>query len=130
MVLLVSYLHEKKNSKCNFYVDTSFESLGLMMKNGYWYSFETNAWEAALFPPYPTFIPEPDALFGYRGQPTIFGNPTCNSEDECEGLDVIQYDSDENAWYNIGEMTQQRRFHTVFEVPSSFCAQAEPPPTR
>ncbi len=100
------------------------------MKNGYWYNFETDTWQAALFPPYASFAPEPDSLFDYRGQPTIFGNPTCNSEGECQGLDVIQYDPDENTWYNIGEMTHQRRFHTVIEVPSSFCVQAEPPPAR
>ncbi len=103
-----------------------------MLQNGYWYDITEQTWQAARFPPYPQEpnVPEPEALFNFRGRPTIFGNPSCDSQGECVYLDVIQYNPGTNSWDNLGEMLHSRELHTVVEVPESFCLLAEFPEPR
>ncbi len=63
----------------------------------------------------------PDALWSFRGKPTVFGSTVCDGLGNCEFRGVEQYDVDTDMWINIGEMIQTRTFHEVVEVPVSFC---------
>ncbi len=101
-----------------------------MHNTGWWYDIAEETWQALRFPPYPEFETIPNNLYSFRGLPTIFGNSACNSEGECESLDIIQYNSDEDIWYTLGEMLHPRQYHEVIEVPSSFCVETEYPAPR
>ncbi len=95
---------------------------GIMLANGYWWDIEADTWQAARFPPYPR-VPDlatPD-VFGWRGRPTVFGNPSCDGEGNCEYVDVVQYDPEGDSWVNLGKMSESKRYQAVVEVPEEFC---------
>ncbi len=92
-------------------------------------------WEQLRFPPFPEFLPfetSPLMMYSFRGKPTIFNMPTCDSEGECILNDIVQYDSLSDHWESIGTMLHQRSFSNVVEVPREYCdvARYEPPSQR
>ncbi len=105
-------------------------SAGILLSNGYWYSFSASVWQQKRFPPYAPLDRIPNELYTFRGRPTIFGAATCDGNGECEYTDVIQYMSEEDKWKSVGKMLHTRQFHEVIEVPLSFCEIADPAPPR
>ncbi len=97
------------------------------MRNGYWYNIEDNTWQQQRFPPYANVAPEPDAVWKFRGKPTVFGSTVCEGDGTCIYTGIEQYDLDTNTWVHLGRMTQTRVFHDVIEVPVSFCDFEENP---
>ncbi len=107
-----SYLH--KSNFIKYY-------LGILLRNGYWYDIGNDAWAQRRFPPYANVVVEPDAVWSFRGKPTVFGSTVCDGEGNCKYTGVEQYDVDMDKWIHLGELTQTRTFHDVVEVPVSFC---------
>ncbi len=103
-------------------IKETYSLLGVMIRNGYWFNLDSKEWESKRFPPYTdvAFI-EPDAMYNFRGKPTIFGNPLCGDEGACEFTEVLQYSSDTNTWESLGKLLQSRLYHEVIEVPGEFC---------
>ncbi len=101
------------------YITYKYNSLqiflsGLMLRNGYWFNLIDSTWEAKRFPPNPpNTIADPDALYTFRGAPTMFGGAVCDSELTCEYREVLQYDSEEDLWVSLGNMMESRGFHEV-----------------
>ncbi len=101
---------------CNFLL-----TAGILLRNGFWFDIGERKWQQRRFPPFPNFIPEPNAIYSFRGKPTVFGNLYCDVEVNCDYSQVIQYDAESGDWIDIGKMKQGRAFHTVIEVPMEFC---------
>ncbi len=104
-----------------------------MLRNGYWFNLNTEEWEAKKFPPNNPFVSEADAMHYFRGEPTVFGSPVCNSEGHCYYTEVIQYNPIYDRWDSIGTISESKQFHEVVEVPREFCeriaAASTAPPT-
>ncbi len=86
-----------------------------MIRNGYWYNLATSEWVAKRFPPYPRIgdYELADALYSFRGSPTIFGSPVCDEKGECEYREVLWYDRDDDIYVSLGNMREQRFNHEV-----------------
>ncbi len=100
-----------------------------MLRNGYWFNLDSLEWEVKMFPPNNVYVTEADSLYSFRGMPTIFGSPVCNSEGDCEYTEVMQYDNDDDEWNSLGYLLESRSFQAVIEVPQSVCDLIEPPTT-
>ncbi len=114
MVFFVILGYQRASFKLLFY-------LGILLRNGYWYNIEENTWQQQRFPPYANVAPEPDAVWKFRGKPTIFGSTVCEGDGTCIYTGIEQYDLNTNTWKHLGRLTQTRVFHDVIEVPASFC---------
>ncbi len=98
--------------------------LGILLTNGYWFNLQTRQWEQVRFPPYPEFEPFETRnlmMYSFRGKPTVFNMPSCDSDGECIYNDVVQYDSLYDRWESIGTMLHHRGFSTIVEVPGEYC---------
>ncbi len=96
---------------------------GILLRNGYWYRLSDNTWHQMKFPPHIMLghLQDADALYNFRGKPTTFGAPTCDSDIACEYTEINQYHSNTNQWVKIGNLRQSRGFHEVIEIPLEFC---------
>ncbi len=92
-----------------------------MLRSGYWFNLGTAEWEAKKFPPNNPFVIEADAMHYFRGKPTIFGSPQCDSEGNCYYTEVIQYNPDYDHWDSLGTISESKQFHEVVEVPREIC---------
>ena len=66
-------------------------------------------------------IEEPNAIWKFRGKPTVFGNTVCDGQANCDYTGVVQYDVDTDRWYDLGTLQRSRKYHHMVEVPVSFC---------
>ena len=109
------------------------EERGIMTHLGYWFNLNNLQWEAKKQPPYlPDGVFKPNAIWSFRGKPTLFGYPDCEEADGCttrNNTQVFQYDIDADEWHPIGELTLGTKFHSVVEVPGEFCDAWFAPPT-
>ncbi len=94
---------------------------GILLQNGYVYDIEASTWDTVAFPPNNPIVQEANSAFSFRGRMTIFGNPVCDGDGQCEYREVLQYDPDGNAWVSLGKMVMDRRLHEVVEVPAEWC---------
>ena len=62
-----------------------------------------------------------NALFNFRGRPTVFGEAECGAEGECENKNIVQYRAEEDEWVKVGEMRQSRILHDVIVMPDRIC---------
>ncbi len=95
--------------------------LGIMTQAGNWLRLDTLQWEQkdpAPLVPSGGFVNE---MVRFRGRPTIVGAPRCNAVLDCTRDQIVQYDPDLDTWILLGQLQQQRRLHTVIEIPQSFC---------
>ena len=53
---------------------------GILLRSGFWFNLRTEEWEQLRFPPYFEFARAPNAMYSFRGKPTVFGNTVCDSE--------------------------------------------------
>ena len=94
---------------------------GIITRDGNWLNLNTLQWEVKVMPYYDPAANVPNAMWSFRGLPTIFGVPSCDGADVCENRDVIQYDPQLNKWTTLGSMVHSRSNHEVIEVSASFC---------
>ena len=94
---------------------------GIFTRQGNFYDIEAGTWTKKAFPAFDPVGSYPNALFLHQGKPTIFGNTKCSAEGDCENKQIIQYDTDNDEWVEIGEMLQSRSYHTAIPVPRSMC---------
>ncbi len=108
--------------------------LGLLLTSGFWLNLRTLEWTQLKFPPLPELGQQPPnvQMFSFRGNPTIFGSPACDTEGECLHKDVLQYNSARDEWNVIGELLHHRGLSTYAEVPAAYCdvTRFEEPDTR
>ena len=96
--------------------------IGIMTTHGYWFNIHRKRWETKTPPPFYHKLPVPNGLVNFRGKPTIFGNLVPNGNATAwENTAVDQYDPDSDSWVRLGHLKQPREYHTVIEVPGSFC---------
>ena len=94
---------------------------GIFTRTGNWLNLNTLQWEVKVMPYYDPAASVPNAMWSFRGLPTIFGMSACDGGSVCDNRDVIQYDPQTNAWVNLGAMVHSRTNHDVVEVPASYC---------
>ena len=95
---------------------------GIMSTYGEWFNLTDGSLLNLAPPPYPpgqNYSP-PSNLFQFQGLPTIFGLESC-SDGNCGPKEVWQYQSTENVWLKLGEMIIDREFHSIVEIPNTFC---------
>ena len=78
-------------------------------------------WEQKHEPPFHPWGFESNQMYTWRGLPTIFGNPICDTNEECDYKRIVQYSPDRDEWINIGEAMFSRRFFDLIPVPAEFC---------
>ena len=93
---------------------------GIFTPYGYWFNINTKEWHVRAFPPYTTIHALPNAMWSFRGLPTIFGHTKCDDNAVCDNSLVFQYHPHIDEWVQIGTMNS-RRSHEVVEVPGDFC---------
>ncbi len=96
--------------------------LGIFLQFGYWFGLESQEWKKLAISPFDPVTNDPNAMWTFRGRPTIFGQANCNDEGECSTKDVIQYNPDNNSWVFLGTLRDNRRSHEVIEIPGELCA--------
>ena len=94
---------------------------GIMTRYGYFFDISTQTWTKKADPPVVSIAGVTNALWTFRGKPTIFGHPVCDDVGRCEFKEVWQYDPDMDIWEPIGEMLHSRTYTTVIEVPAEWC---------
>jgi len=104
---------------------------GILLRDGFFFGFDSREWQAKRFPPHIDLVRIPDATWTFRGKPTTFGSPVCDDKGQCEYLEIMAYDAETNSWDSLGFMNEQRNFMDVIEVPEHFCDRYDddiPPP--
>ena len=48
---------------------------GIFIRYGHFYNLVNNQWEKYNLHPYDPLVTFPNAMFSFRGKPTVFGNP-------------------------------------------------------
>ncbi len=99
---------------------------GIFTRYGFWLGLNSQQFEKVHEPPYHPWANVPNAMWSFRGRPTIFGNPVCDIEQNCLYNRVIQYVPESDEWIQLGTMTRSRTFHVIVEVPISYCDQFAP----
>ena len=79
------------------------------------FNLETREWEVKATAPYITGLTnQANAMWAFRGKPTIFGQGRCDEDDSnCANDDIVQYRPDRNEWINVGRMMHPRALHEV-----------------
>ncbi len=100
-----------------------------MLRNGFRFNLETETWEAQRFPPHIMIngVADADALFSFRGRPTVFGHPVCDGAGDCEYKEILQFNELSSSWDTLGMMLDNRQLHEVIEVPAEICEGIFPP---
>ena len=95
----------------------------MLLRSGFFYQISDNTWHQKKYPPHIMIrgLADPNAMYSWRGRPTIFGSPMCDEEVNCEYKEINQYMSGRNEWVKIGEMNQPRVTHEVIEIPPELC---------
>ncbi len=94
---------------------------GIFTRYGFWLNLDTLVWTKLGAPTFNPIADVTNAMYSFRGSPTIFGFPNCNAEGFCPSDGVLQYDQDNDRWELLGSIDVQRRMHTVVEVPGEWC---------
>ena len=102
---------------------------GVLTAYGYWFNLEDRVWSYETVTPLTHLAREANAMFTFRGKPTIFGNARCGVNGQCPYTGVTQYDSQRDLWVDLGDMVIERQMHEVIEVPRAFCDYFAPLPT-
>ena len=102
---------------------------GILTQYGYWFDLEDKTWSYQTVTPLPFLRQEANAMFTFRGKPTIFGNAKCGTDGACPYKGVVQYDAETDKWIDLGDMLIERQMHSIVEVPSTFCDYFAPLPT-
>lgn len=102
-------------------METEHLGSGVMNRYGYFYHLEKKSWQALAPPAVAPVAEVPNAMWSFRGLPTIFGSPVCNDVGACTNSVVRQYSPSSDEWVNLGLMSEARLYHTVVEVPRQFC---------
>jgi len=55
----------------------------------------------------------PNAMWSFRGKPTIFGAPRCTDEGRCFNDVIMQYQPESDTWRELGGMAKARTMHQV-----------------
>ncbi len=123
--------HSEPLGHINQFTIFLIDKTGILLRNGYWYRLSDTSWHQMKFPPHIMFgnLPDADALYNFRGKPTTFGAPTCDSDIICKYTEINQYHSNVNQWVKIGNLQQSRGFHEVVEIPPEFCQTIADPTT-
>ncbi len=98
---------------------------GIFVRSGHWLDLRTLTWHLKATPPSRPSEEEEEeqALWSFRGRPTVFGSPRCNGSgsSSCSSVEVAQYSPEADRWEAVGRMRRPRTYHEVVEVPGFFC---------
>ncbi len=79
-----------------------------MTRTGHWFNLETLSFEAFAPLTWQPLAPLTNAIWSFRGAPTVFGAPSCDDTFTCNNTNVVRYDSDQDEWMVIGYMSTER----------------------
>ena len=96
-------------------------SAGIMTRWGYFFDMQAKNWTKKANPPVNAISGMTNAMWTFRGRPTIFGHPVCDNDGMCENKEVWQYNPDKDMWEHLGDMLHSRTYTTVIEVPGEWC---------
>ena len=70
------------------------------MTEGYWYDLSSGNFTKRASPAVDPTVDFPNAMWSFRGRPTIFGEPICAGDAECDKKGILQY------FYETGTSTE------------------------
>ncbi len=64
--------------------------LWLFFRFGYFFNLRTESWEKHPYPPYDPLDGLPNAMWSFRGRPTVFGSNECDDQGDCSNKKIVQ----------------------------------------
>lgn len=81
---------------------------GIFTRFGFFYNLYTDEFEKVMEPPLHPWGGVVNAMWSFRGRPTIFGGSVCQPDGSCKNTRIMQYVPENDDWIELGHMITSR----------------------